>query len=113
MKVEHLNLEGELRDAAIRVAEDPMLGRSAALQQFLACSVVSLIETEHQVERVYHALPKNSPLRMQMAEMHLQLARMRVAVDFTEHGVFSGVNMRVPALKPRGCDAHVFAGLKA
>jgi hypothetical protein len=89
MSAESLNLEGELRDAAVRIARDDTLGNSSALQQFLACSVVSLIETEHQVESMYHALPKNSPLRMQMAEMRLQLASMRVAVDFAERGVFS------------------------
>jgi hypothetical protein len=89
MKAENLNLEGELRDAAVKIAKDDTLGNSSALQQFLACSVVSLIETEHQIESMYHALPKNSPLRMQMAEMRLQLAHMRVAVDFAEHGVFS------------------------
>jgi hypothetical protein len=83
------NLQCNIQDLAIQLANDDLLGGSPELQEFLACNVVSLIEIERGMAHLARSEPADSEMRVALAGLQLRLARLRVAMDFVEHGIFS------------------------
>lgn len=86
------NLECNIQELAIRLAKDDLLSTSPELQEFLACNVVSLIEIERSMAHLARSLPEDSETRIALAAMQIRIARMRVAMDFVERGIFSGAS---------------------
>jgi hypothetical protein len=93
------NLECNIQELAIRLAKDDLLSTSPDLQEFLACNVVSLIEIERSLANLAKSQPADSETRVSLAALQIRIARLRVAIDFVERGIFSGAS-GAPALAP-------------
>lgn len=82
------NLDCNCKEIAVRLAQDDLLSTSPDLQEFLACQVVSLIEIERSLAHLARTQPGESELRIALAAIQIRTARMRVAMDFVERGIF-------------------------
>ena len=83
------DLECNCHELAVRLVRDDLLGTSPDLQEFLACHVVSLIEIERSLAHVASMQPVGSDARVDLAAIQIRTARLRVAIDFVERGIFS------------------------
>jgi hypothetical protein len=79
----------DCHELAVRLAQDDLLSSSPDLQEFLACNVVSLIEIESSLAHMARSQPENSDARLALTAIQIRTARLRVALDFVERGVFS------------------------
>ncbi|HKO87737.1 MAG TPA: hypothetical protein VJU83_04375 [Burkholderiales bacterium] len=83
------DLDCNCQELALRLAKDDLLATSPDLQEFLACNVVSLIEIERALAHVASTQPEGSETRLSLAAIQIRTARLRVALDFVERGIFS------------------------